>query len=109
MSMLARIIGNFWVRKNVTLSSRKGLYLPCFPHTRKSPNIPSFPLFVRFVSTQGRLPVEGDLALLNDFWHDDPHTVGWDRESHPVGGRIEFGINSGDLGDAHQDAMQGHH
>ena len=50
----------------------------------------------------------GDLARLNDLRRDEPHAVGWDRESYPVGGRIEFGVNSTERRDPHQVALQIH-
>jgi hypothetical protein len=42
--------GNFWAGKNDISIREKGYYLPCVPHTRKSPNIPSFPLFLSWRS-----------------------------------------------------------
>src|SRR2546430_10719678 len=58
---------------------------------------------------QGCPPGMGDLARLNDLRRNEPHAVGWNRESYPVGGRIEFGVNSTERRDPNQVALQIYH
>src|SRR5690348_14591450 len=65
-------------------------------------------IIVNRTDTQGCSPGMRDLACLNDLWHDELYTVGWNRESYTVRRSIKLRIDGSECRNTHQVALQVH-